>query len=186
MQVLHIVPAKALRGRRSYENVDAFENVAGEGVKGVLSMAKSIEIGNRRMAGRACTDPMSFVPGEWMQRGGTVGWVMIDADVAAVFILSDTMRATAAEAIVNLEAIGVTATMLTGDSKDAALAFAQLIRIPHVFYELLPEEKVKHVERLKLQCGTETSKQWSCMVKKRDGVAMVGDGVNDAPAQLQT
>jgi len=165
----------------AYENVDAFESIAGEGVKGVVN-GKSIEIGNRRMAGRACTDPMSFVPGEWMQRGGTVGWVMIDADVAAVFILSDTVRATAAEAIVDLNAIGVTVTMLTGDSKDAALAAAQCIRIPQVFYELLPEEKVKHVERLKLQCGTETSKQWSCMVKKRGGVAMVGDGVNDAPA----
>lgn len=171
----------------AYENVLEFENIAGEGVKGIVN-SKMVEIGNRRMAERIFRgkniDVMSYIPIEWQQRGGTIGWVIINEEIVSVFILSGTVRPTAAEAMLNLKQIGVSVTMLTGDNKDAALAFAQMVNIPHVFYELLPKEKVDHVERLKIEYGANESenKGKTCFSVEHNGVAMIGDGVNDAPA----
>ena len=168
-----------------YDKVLEFENIPGEGVKGIVN-GKKVEIGNRRLAERVCggkhVDVMAHIPKDWTHRGGTIGWVLVNGIVVSTFILSDTVRPTAAEAMLDLKQIGVAVTMLTGDNKDAALAFAKMVHIPNVFYELLPKEKVEHIERLKLEFCTNKSNKQTCLNMKRDGIAMIGDGINDAPA----
>ncbi len=99
---------------------------------------------------------------------GTVVHVAIDNTYAGYIIISDTLKDDAIEAIVKLKAKNIQTVMLTGDNKFAAAAFAKKLNIDKYFAELLPEDKVKHIESL--------------MVENSGGkIAFVGDGINDAP-----
>ena len=89
-----------------YDKVLEFENIPGEGVKGIVN-GKKVEIGNRRLAERVCggkhVDVMAHIPKDWTHRGGTIGWVLVNGIVVSTFILSDTVRPTAAEAMLDLK-----------------------------------------------------------------------------------
>lgn len=113
------------------------------------------------------------LPELWKHRGGTPGWLIVDKELVAIFLASDVVRPEALEAVKGLHRIGVETTMLTGDNADAADAIAQLVNIDHVHSQLMPREKVSHVEKLILRHTSGS---------KRMKVAMIGDGVNDAPA----
>lgn len=90
--------------------------------------------------------------------------------VWAVFVVSDTVKSSSAEAVAQLQALGLRPVLLTGDNEMAAKAVAREVGIGEVIAEVLPADKVSVVKRL--QAG-------GCVV------AMVGDGVNDAPALAQ-
>lgn len=96
-----------------------------------------------------------------------VGW---DGQARGVLVVADTVKPTSAEAIVQLKKIGLTPVLLTGDNEAVARHIAAEVGIDEVIAEVLPQEKVDVVARL-----------------QREGqvVAMVGDGVNDAPALAQ-
>jgi Cd2+/Zn2+-exporting ATPase len=99
---------------------------------------------------------------------GTVVHLAVNNSYAGYIIISDTLKDDAIEAIEKLKAKNIQTVMLTGDNKYAAAAFAKKLNIDKYFAELLPEEKVNHIERL--------------MVENLSGkVAFVGDGINDAP-----
>ncbi|MFM1654603.1 heavy metal translocating P-type ATPase [Brevibacillus sp. B_LB10_24] len=100
-------------------------------------------------------------------KGKTVIVVCNSRGIAGVIALQDTIRQQAKAAIVQLQKLGVKVAMLTGDQKKTADAIAQEAGIDLVFAELLPEDKVNWIKELKAKYGY---------------VAMVGDGVNDAPA----
>lgn len=103
--------------------------------------------------------------------GNTVVWVSYGGQVLGIIAIADTPRATAAATIKRLKALGIEhIIMLTGDNERTAQSVASQLGIEQVFAELLPEDKVSIIRRLQRQYQT---------------VAMVGDGINDAPALAQ-
>jgi len=105
---------------------------------------------------------------EWASQGQGIVVAGNGHEVCGLVALTDTIRPAAASTIVELRRLGIShITMLTGDTRPAAAAIAQSLQLDEVSGELLPEEKVSAVEGLAQRFGT---------------VAMVGDGVNDAPA----
>ncbi|XP_077238529.1 putative inactive cadmium/zinc-transporting ATPase HMA3 isoform X1 [Tasmannia lanceolata] len=147
------------------ENVKEFQIFQGQGIYGKID-DKDIYIGNKRLVTRAgcITGPT----GEGIKNGLTVGYVVLEGRVVGIFNLSDTCRTGVAQAINELKSLGIKTAMLTGDSHAAALSvhdqLEQAIELVHS--ELLPEEKVRIIKEL----------------KKTGPTAMVGDGMNDAPA----
>ncbi|XP_074575443.1 putative inactive cadmium/zinc-transporting ATPase HMA3 isoform X2 [Curcuma longa] len=147
------------------EHVKEFCIYPGEGIYGEIQ-GRNIYIGNQRIAARASSETVSSSE---RHEGVTFGYVFLDMVQIGRYALSDTCRAGAAEAIKELKSLGIKTVMLTGDSKEAAM-HAQ-IQLNHgmeeVHAELLPEDKVKLIGEL----------------ESREGyTAMVGDGMNDAPA----
>ncbi|XP_068637123.1 putative inactive cadmium/zinc-transporting ATPase HMA3 [Aristolochia californica] len=144
------------------EDVKEFEIFPGEGIYGEIE-GKSIYIGSKRIARRA---GCSSVPA---MEGTTIGYVFLESTPVGIFSLSDTCRTGVAEAIRELKSLGLKTAMLTGDSNAAAMYIQHKLgqAIETVHAELLPEEKVAFIKELK---------------KKAGPTAMVGDGINDAPA----
>ncbi len=101
------------------------------------------------------------------EEGKTVLLVSHDNEVCGAISVADVVREEAKQAVRELRQKGIRAVMLTGDNPRAAYAIARQVEIDEVFAEMLPEEKVEKVKEL---------------VKKGKKVAMVGDGINDAPA----
>lgn len=99
--------------------------------------------------------------------GKTVSVVLQGERIAGMIALQDAVRPQAAAAVKKLQAMGIKVAMLTGDRKATAQVIARETGVDMVFPDLLPEDKVKHVKRLREEHGQ---------------VVMVGDGVNDAPA----
>lgn len=103
--------------------------------------------------------------------GNTVVWVSYAGQIMGIIAIADTLRATASATIKRLKDLGIAQIiMLTGDNERTAQSIAQKLGIDQVFAELLPEDKVSIIRRLQRQYQT---------------VAMVGDGINDAPALAQ-
>ncbi|MBE9160351.1 heavy metal translocating P-type ATPase [Nodosilinea sp. LEGE 06152] len=108
---------------------------------------------------------------QWEAEGKTVVWVAYAGEVLGIIAVADTVRPTAARAIAQLKRLGVEQiVMLTGDNARTAQSIAEQIGVDQVHAELLPEDKVDVIRRLQQQYQT---------------VAMVGDGINDAPALAQ-
>jgi P-type Cu+ transporter len=152
--------------------VESFTNREGLGVEGVVD-------GHALVVGRPAllADWALHLPAELdaarqaaEARGRTAvaaGW---DGQAAAVFVVADTVKPTSAEAVASLKALGLRPVLLTGDNAATARAVASEVGIEEVIAEVLPAEKADVIRRL-----------------QGDGraVAMVGDGVNDAPALAQ-
>ncbi|WP_238590909.1 heavy metal translocating P-type ATPase [Paenibacillus beijingensis] len=119
------------------------------------------------MDSRLAGDELSQLIGRLEQEGKTVTVMHNEAGAAGVIALRDTIRPEAAQAVARLKRQGVQVAMLTGDQRRTAETIAREAGIDLVFAELLPEDKVNRIKDLKRQYGS---------------VAMVGDGINDAPA----
>ncbi len=145
------------------------ESIPGKGVRGRIE-GVSFWLGSpKQMAERQLETAALSEQLEQLRRAGrTVVIVGDDRQVWGVIGLADAPRPEAAQALQQLRAAGVGhLIMLTGDNQDAARAVAKEVGVDEVFAGLLPEEKVDHVQKL---------------VERYKQVAMVGDGVNDAPA----
>ncbi len=127
--------------------VEAFRNLPGVGVTGVVD-GHEVEVGRRD--GRL-----------------TVAW---DGVPRATLTVRDTVKTTSPQAIAELERLGLTPILLTGDDEQSARRVAREVGIEHVIAEVLPDEKAAEIRRLQ---------------RRGEIVAMVGDGVNDAPALAQ-
>lgn len=99
---------------------------------------------------------------------GTVVHVTVNKKYAGYIVISDSLKEDAVDAITALNALNINTIMLTGDNKSAAEVYAKKLGIKEYYYELLPEHKVEHIEKL--------------IGVQHDGkIAFVGDGINDAP-----
>jgi cation-transporting ATPase V/Cu+-exporting ATPase len=154
------------------EPVDRFSAVAGRGVQGDVA-GVTVYVGRRALvsdAGLALPAAVEEAAATLEADGKTVVFTGWDGVVRGVFAVSDTLKAEAAAAVAGLQAMGLDVAMITGDNRRTAAAVADAVGIGRVRAEVLPADKVGEVKRLQDEGRT---------------VAMVGDGVNDAPALAQ-
>jgi Cu+-exporting ATPase len=140
--------------------VGAFESTTGSGVNGVVE-GRRVAIGQRR-AIRGAEDGDYTEP-----RGASAVWIAVDDTLAGVIAVADTVRSGARAVVADLEAMGLEVVMLTGDSRSAAESVAETLGIRRVIAGVLPHEKGEKIQQLQ---------------ERGRLVAMVGDGINDAPA----
>jgi len=145
-----------------------FEAIAGHGIQAVVN-GKQVLLGNRKLMKQHSLDLQHALhTAETLEaQGKTVMFVALDGRVAGLVAVADTLKDSTVEAISRLHAMGIETAMITGDNRRTADAIAKLVGIKTVLAEVLPEDKANEVAKLQ------------ALGKK---VAMVGDGVNDAPA----
>ncbi len=151
--------------------LDAFEAVPGHGLDARVA-GRRVQIGNAAMMQRAgaSVDPLLETAQQAASRGQTPMYVALDGELAAVLTVADTVKAESAEAVAQLEALGLEVWMITGDNAATAHAVAAQVGITHVMADVLPADKAAAVTRLQEQGHV---------------VAMAGDGINDAGALAQ-
>ncbi|WP_371069482.1 heavy metal translocating P-type ATPase [Sediminibacillus sp. JSM 1682029] len=147
---------------------EEFTAIPGHGIEATIS-GKSVVVGNRKLMEqhRIVTEGAEDTLVEYENSGKTAMLIAIDGQYRGTVAVADTMKETAPAAIEQLKALGIDVIMLTGDNERTAQAIAKQAGIEQVIAQVLPEEKADKVKEIQLQG------------KK---VAMVGDGVNDAPA----
>ena len=151
--------------------VDGFENLSGLGVRARVE-DKNILVGTVRLMreNKIALGELEQKVSEYLDRGETIMVLAVDGSIRAVIGAADPIKPNAKEAVKKLKGLGIETVMITGDNKTTAEKVAQQIGIDRVFAEVMPEDKANYVKKLQ-QEGKFT--------------AMVGDGVNDAPALAQ-
>ena len=165
------IVAAAEEKRDVLPEVTNYETLAGRGVRASVE-GRRVSVGKADWMAQSGVDTttMAAWAEEMAGRGATVMFAAADGVLLGGFALADTMRATSAEAIRSLNALGVRSVMLTGDNARAAQTIGGQLGVSEVRAQLLPEDKQKVIAELQGQG------------KK---VMMVGDGINDAPALVQ-
>lgn len=158
---------------RNLQLVDAsqFDSIAGHGVSATVDGRKLL-IGNIKLMHDQGLDagPLEGRVAALAEGGKTPMYIAVDGKVAGLVAVADTIKPTAAGAIQGLNAQGIEPIMITGDNARTAAAVAKTLGMERFFAEVLPADKAKHVQALQ---------------NEGKNVAMVGDGVNDAPALAQ-
>ncbi len=155
----------------SLETVSQFEALTGRGVTGVAAGGR-VFVGSRRLMAEQDVDYTALEARmEALENEGkTAMLVAVDGKLAGLVAVADTLKDDAAQAVAELESMGIKTAMITGDNQRTADAIAKQVGISRVLAEVLPDGKVAEVQRLQREYGS---------------VAMVGDGINDAPALKQ-
>lgn len=149
-----------------------FANVEGKGVQGVVD-GRAVLVGRQSLLAEWSQELSPALVAAKTQAEGegktvvAVGW---DGQARGVLVVADTVKPTSAEAVTQLKALGLTPVLLTGDNEAVARQIAAEVGIDEVIAEVLPKDKVDVVTRLQSEGRV---------------VAMIGDGVNDAPALAQ-
>ena len=152
-------------------HVEDFQASVGHGITATVG-DRRVAVGSARHMRELDIDtgPLRADADQLEQEGKTVVFVALDGDAAGVLAIADTIKPEAAEAVAELQRLGLEVAMVTGDNRRTAEAIASQAGIDRVLAEVLPEHKVDEVRRLQEQGRR---------------VAMVGDGINDAPALAQ-
>jgi Cu+-exporting ATPase len=161
---------KAKENNTPITSPDSFEAISGHGLKATYSNHK-ILIGNRKMMEDnqvAVTESVDAKLSIFEKEGKTAVLVSIDNTLSGILSISDTIKENATDTIKSLKSKGIEVIMLTGDNERTANAVASKLGIDRVIAEVLPQQKEEVVSKLK--------------TKEGKVVAMVGDGINDAPA----
>ncbi|OGJ00442.1 copper-translocating P-type ATPase [Candidatus Nomurabacteria bacterium RIFCSPLOWO2_02_FULL_41_9] len=160
------------RGLTLPESVDKFENLSGLGVKAIVD-GKQVLIGTVKLMkeNNIVLGALKKQINEFLEKGETIMILAVDGAVKAVIGAADPIKPTAVKTVERLKALGIEIAMITGDNKMTAEKVASQIGIERVFAEVMPADKASYVKKLQ-QEGKFT--------------AMVGDGVNDAPALAQS
>ncbi|UEA31831.1 heavy metal translocating P-type ATPase [Granulicatella elegans] len=149
-------------------SIERFQSISGMGIQGIVD-GKEVLLGNHLLLQNQgiVVDECNAVIDIVASRGQTAMFVVIQKQVAGIIVVADTIKATSKEAIQQMKALGLQVRMVTGDHEKTAKAIANEVGIETVYSQVLPNEKASVVQQL-LDEGYQ--------------VAMVGDGINDAPA----
>jgi len=151
--------------------VEAFEAITGRGVRAQIkrSSQKNVLVGNRKLMEEERVDFKALESNlkRLEEEAKTAMLLSVGERIAGVVAVADTLKDDSIGAIRELEEMGINTTMLTGDNQRTAKAIAKKVGISRVLAEVLPDQKVKEIQRLQ---------------ENGETVAMVGDGINDAPA----
>ncbi|MEO1432734.1 MAG: heavy metal translocating P-type ATPase [Cyanobacteria bacterium J06633_8] len=153
-----------------------FEAVPGSGIQGYV-LDKFVQIGTKRWLEEVGIDTNLFHEQKetWEAEGKTVIWIGVDGKVEGLMGIADTLKPTSIQAVRMLQKLGLEVVMLTGDNLATAEAIATEVGIDRVFAEVRPQQKAEAVKSLQAEKKKSRYKT----------VAMVGDGINDAPALAQ-
>ena len=163
------VPERGAQPRGEGLVVESFQNIPGRGVQGVVD-GRAVLVGREALLAdwaQHLSPRVAAAKAEAEAGGKTVIAVGWDGSARGVVVIADTVKPTSAEAVAALKRLGLTPILLTGDNEAVARRIAAEVGIDEVIAEVLPEGKVDVVARLQGEGRV---------------VAMVGDGVNDAPA----
>jgi Cu+-exporting ATPase len=152
-------------------DVTAFEAVSGQGIAATVA-GRAVLIGRPAyMEGQGIDPgPLRGAADELAASGKTPVFVAVDGRLAAVIAIADTLKAGSVEAVAELHRLGLEVAMLTGDNETTAQAIARQAGVDRVLADVRPDEKAAQIKRLQGEGKL---------------VAMVGDGINDAPALAQ-
>lgn len=159
---------KAEEEKLTLSKVEGFRAIPGYGVEGFIGKDKII-LGNRKLMEKEevdfslARDPLTRLEEE----GKTVVMLSLNRKLAGLIAIADTLKETAKEGVENLQKMGIEVIMITGDNERTANAIAKQVGIKRILAEVLPDEKEAEVKKVQAEGKI---------------VAMVGDGINDAPA----
>lgn len=159
---------KAENENVTLQQVSKFKAISGHGVEGYIEK-KHIILGNKRLMTtmKIALSQINSTMSKLESEGKTVMIVAVDKKIVGLIAVADTIKETAREGVEVLQKLGIDVIMITGDNQQTARAIANKVGITHILSEVLPHQKEAEVRALQA-----TGKK----------VAMVGDGINDAPA----
>jgi len=161
----------ALEKKLELSQTSDFNAIPGQGVQASVE-GKKLFLGNLKLMEERgfSLNGLEKKAAELLEEGKTVMFLGLDSQVAGIVALADTLKPGAKAALQALRKMGIETAMLTGDNRRTAEAIAREASIDRVLAEVLPEHKAREVKKLQ---------------EERKVVAMVGDGINDAPALAQ-
>jgi len=154
------------------DNLDDFNAVTGKGITAKID-EKEVLVGSKKLMNDkkiAISDHVKKQMHGLEDEGKTAMLIAFDNEVIGIIAVADTLKEDSIQAINELKELGLETAMITGDNKRTAQAIAEKVGIDHVVSEVLPDGKVDEIKNLQDRFGT---------------IAMVGDGINDAPALTQ-
>ena len=153
------------------KGAEKFEAIPGHGIKAVIN-GRTVLLGNERLMTDENIDPAGLRKDalRLSSDGKTPMFLAVDGRVSGIVAVADTLKDEAVAAVRSLRQMGIEVVMITGDNQRTGEAIGRLAGIDRVLAEVLPEEKAAQVKRLQAEAKV---------------VAMVGDGINDAPALAQ-
>lgn len=153
------------------EKIEQFKSISGHGIEAMVE-GKHVLVGNMKlMKDRNIETPLiQNEIDKLLDQGKTLMTIAIDGKIAGVVAVADSIKSSAKKSIEKMKELGLEVAMITGDNKKTAEAIGKELGINRIFSEVLPEEKSNYVKKLQ---------------DEGKFVAMVGDGVNDAPALAQ-
>lgn len=169
--VAQAITAAAINRGLALSEVSELEMKPGQGIRAVVD-GRGVAVGNRSLF-EDLGMSIDILQGDFeslAKTGNTPMFVAVDGRPAAVMSVSDTLKEDAAQAVADIRRLGIRTVMITGDNRFAARAIADRVGIDEVIAEVLPRDKAARVAQLQEQGNI---------------VAMVGDGINDAPALAQ-
>ncbi len=170
---------EAEKRKVSIESVMKFKAIAGHGVEGVIGKHQ-VFLGNRRLMEREHVSLSPEINTEIKRlesEGKTVMMLAIDGNLGGLIAVADIVKESSKETIKALQKMGIEVAMITGDNQRTAEAIARKVGITRVLAEVLPDQKEAEVRKIQAEGPSRVGEP-----RRRKNVAMVGDGINDAPA----
>ncbi|KEI04196.1 heavy metal translocating P-type ATPase [Clostridium botulinum] len=153
-------------------DVKYFKSITGKGIEVIIDN-KTILVGNKRLMNerKILIDKLEKKAESFAAEGKTPMYVSVDGNISGIIAVADVIKKNSKKAIEKLHKMGIRTIMITGDNEKTAMAIAKQAGIDKVLSEVMPQDKADNVKRIQ---------------EKGEIVAMVGDGINDAPALVQS